>query len=143
MNGNSDFKNEAAAIPPLLGSVENLMLFQKFEDFIDYFEPIIERFPSFERYALRTHIKSCMYRIYEMIIRTNSSKNKMTGWYDIDVELKILRGYVRRSRKRGSRYLSKKSYEAASKYLAEIGRLNGGLIKKEKEKQGSVPYTRK
>jgi len=146
MNGNSDFNSPAArtqeTVAPL-GNVENLILFQKFEDFIDYFEPITERFPSFERYALRTQIKNCMYRIYEMIIRTNSSKNKIQGWYDIDVELKILRGYVRRSRKRGSRYLSKKSYETAGKYLSEIGKINGGLINKEKSKTGTVSYARK
>jgi hypothetical protein len=145
MNGNPDFEIPAARKPETapLGSVENLKLFQKVEDFIDYFEPIVERFPSFERYAIRTQIKNCMYRIYEMIIRTNSSRNKLQGWYDIDVELKILRGYVRRSRKRGSRYLSKKSYETASKMLVEIGKLIGGLINKDKEKQGSVSYTRK
>jgi len=142
MNGNSDFETPAARNPQTsapLGSVENLVLFQKVEDFIDYFEPIIERFPSFERYALRTCIKNCMYRIYEMIIRTNSSRNKLAGWYDIDVELKILRGYVRRSRKRGSRYLSLKSYETAVKKLSEIGRVIGGLINKEKNK--GVPHT--
>jgi hypothetical protein len=71
-----------------------------------------------------------MYRIYEKIIRTNASKNKIPGWYDIDIDLKILRGFVRRSRKRGSRYLSIKSYETASKRLSEIGKLLGGLIKK-------------
>jgi hypothetical protein len=143
MNGNPVFEPPAArnheAAP--LGSVENLALFQKHEDFIDYFEPIIERFPSFERYALRTQIKNCMYRIYEMIIRNNSRRDKIQGWYDIDVELKILRGYVRRSRKRGSRYLSIKSYETACKKLGEIGRIIGGLINKEKNK--SAPYTRK
>jgi len=147
MPGNSDFSSTIAAArnpePAPLGSVENLKLFQKFEDFIDYFEPITERFPGFERYAIRTQIKNCMYRIYEMIIRTNSSKNKLQGWFDIDVELKILRGYVRRSRKRGSRYLSKKSYETASLKLSEIGKLNGGLIKREKEKYERGPYTQK
>lgn len=143
MNGNSDFETPAAvkseATPPL-GSVENLVLFQKVEDFIDYFEPIIEKFPSFERYALRTYIKCCMFRIYEMIIRTNSSRDKLQGWFNIDVELKVLRGYVRRSRKRGSRYLSKKSYETAFRKLNEIGRVLGGLIKGERNR---VPHTQK
>ena len=144
MNGNSDFETPAARKTETtapLGSVENLILFQKVEDFIDYFEPIIERFPSFERYALRTYIKCCMYRIYETIIRTNSSRDKLQGWFNIDVELKVLRGYVRRSRKRGSRYLSKKSYETAGKKLNEIGRVIGGLINREKGK--GVPYTQK
>jgi hypothetical protein len=132
MTGNSDFVSPEARLfqGAPLGSVENLKLFQRFEDFIDYFEPIIERFPAYERYALCTHIKDCMYRIYEKIIRTNASKNKVPGWHDIDIELKILRGFVRRSRKRGSRYLSIKSYETACKRLSEIGKLLGGLIKK-------------
>jgi hypothetical protein len=132
MTGNSDFVSPEARLfqGAPLGSVENLKLFQRFEDFIDYFEPIIERFPAYERYALCTHIKDCMYRIYERIIRTNASKNKTPGWYDIDIDLKILRGFVRRSRKRGSRYLSIKSYETACKRLSEIGKLLGGLIKK-------------
>jgi hypothetical protein len=79
-----------------------------------------------------------MNRIYEKIIRTNSIKAKLAGWYEIDVDLKILRGYVRRSRKRGSKFLSKRSYETATKRLSEIGRLLGGLINKEK-----APYTQK
>ena len=33
------------------GSVWNLLLFQKFYDFDVYFEPIIERFPAFEKSA--------------------------------------------------------------------------------------------
>lgn len=114
--------------PP--GAVENLKLFQKFEDFIDYFEPVVERFPAYEKQVLCAAIKNCMYRIYEKIIRTNSSRNKIPGWYDIDVDLKILQGYVRRSRKKGSKYLSIRSYETASKKLLEIGRILGGIIKK-------------
>jgi len=137
MPGNSDFQTTGSArgsdTAPV-GSVENLVLFQKLEDYIDYFEPIVDRFPGFERYALRNDIKCCMNRIYEMVIRTNNSRNKLQGWFDIDVELKVLRGYVRRSRKRGSRYLSIKSYETASKKLSELGKLLGGLIRKEMKK---------
>jgi hypothetical protein len=133
MSGETDFSSEPArgfeSAP--LGSVENLKLFQKFEDFMDYFEPIVLRFPAYERYALCTSIKNCMNRIYEKILRTNSARVKLAGWFDVDVDLKILRGYIRRSRKRGSKYLSKKSYETANKRLSEIGRLLGGLIKKE------------
>jgi hypothetical protein len=131
MTGNSDFLSVPAPdFRTGAGSVENLKLFQKFEDFIDWLEPIVERFPAYEKFALCTKIKNCMYGIYEKIIRTNSSKNKIPGWYDIDVDLKILRGYLRRSRKRGSKYLSKKSYETAVKNLLEVGKLLGGLIKK-------------
>jgi hypothetical protein len=112
------------------GNVANLALFQKFEDFMDYFEPIILRFPSYERNTLCANIRNCMYRIMERIIKTNRSRDKAAGWYDVDTELEILRSYVRRSRKKGSKYLSIKSYETAVKKLSEAGRILGGLIKK-------------
>ena len=52
------------------GNVQNLILFRKFEDFIIYFEPRIEKFPHYEHFALETDIKNCLHRIIELIIRT-------------------------------------------------------------------------
>ena len=113
-----------------IGGVEKLLFFTKYEEFLDWFEPIVERFPAYERMVLCARIKNLMYGIYERIIRTNMTKNKIPGWYDIDLDLKILKRYVTRSRKKGSKYLGKKSYETAVKKLVEIGKLLGGLIKK-------------
>jgi len=112
------------------GNVANLALFQKFSDFMDYLEPIVNRFPSYEKNSLCANIHNCMFRIMEKIIKTNRSANKAAGWYDVDTELEILRMYVRRSRKKGSKYLSIRSYETAVKQLSEVGRILGGLIKK-------------
>jgi hypothetical protein len=114
------------------GNVANLALFQKYIDFMDWFEPIVERFPAYERFALCTSIKQCMNTIMELIIETNASKNKVAGWLRVDVKLEILRTYTRRSRTKGSKYLSKRSYETAVKKLSEAGRILGGLIKKER-----------
>jgi hypothetical protein len=129
---NSGFYNSGTARydRAISGNVANLALFQKFEDFMDYFEPVISRFPSYEKNTLCANIKSCMYRIMEKIIKTNRSKDKVAGWYEVDTELEILRLYVRRSRKKGSKYLSIRSYETAVKQLSEVGRILGGLIKK-------------
>ena len=112
------------------GSVENLLLFQKFESFIKYFEPIIERFPRYEHFALCTDIKQVLHRTIELIIVTNRSRNKLSGLYNIDTQLEILRFYVRYSYSKGSKYLSFHSYETAEKKLTEIGCILGGLIKK-------------
>ena len=97
---------------------------------MDYFEPIIERFPRYEMTALCASIKRCMNGILELIISTNRARNKIPGWYEVDTRLEILRHYVRRSRKKGSKYLSIKSYETAVKKLSEVGKLLGGVIKK-------------
>jgi hypothetical protein len=115
---------------PPVGNVANLILFQKFEDFMDYFEPMAERFPRYERYALCADIKRCMNGIFELIIITNKSRNKIPGWHEMDTRLEVLRHYIRRSRKRGSKYLSTKSYETAVKKLSEVGKLLGGIIRK-------------
>lgn len=112
------------------GSVQNLVLFQKFYDFDAYIEPIIERFPSFEKSAWCAQIKSTLIETMTIIIKTNRSARKLSGLYDIDTNIEILRVYIRRMREK--KYLSIRSYETAEKRLDEIGKILGGLIKKEK-----------
>jgi hypothetical protein len=130
---NSGFYAEAARFERApQGNIANLALFQKFTDFIDYFEPIAMRFPRYEQNVLCSNIRNCMYRIMELMIVTNASKNRVAGWHYIDVQLEILRTYVRRSRAKGSKYLSKGSYATAVKKLSEVGRILGGLINKSK-----------
>lgn len=120
-------ENKSKYLP---GNVENLTLFRKFEDFILYFEPIVERFPHREHFALQADIKRCMHRIIELIIVTNKSSRKLEGWHKVDTELEILRFYIRLSYKKGSSYLSFHGYETAEKKINEIGKILGGLIKK-------------
>jgi hypothetical protein len=129
---NSGFTNSGTTqkARALTGNVANLALFQKFDEFMDYFEPIVHRFPTYEKNTLCANIINCMYRITERIIKTNRSRDKAAGWYDVDTDLEILRSYIRRSRKKGSKYLSIRSYETAVKKLSEVGRILGGLIKK-------------
>lgn len=122
--------NEKNNFNYLPGNVENLILFRKFEDFILYFEPIVERFPHREHFALQTDIKRCMHRIAELIIVTNKSSRKLEGWHKVDTELEMLRFYIRLSYKKGSSYLSFHGYETAEKKISEIGKILGGLIKK-------------
>jgi hypothetical protein len=133
MFSNSGFYAEAARFERApQGNIANLALFQKFTDFIDYFEPIAMRFPRHEQNVLCANIRNCMYRIMELMIVTNASKNRVAGWHYIDVQLEVLRTYVRRSRAKGSKYLSKRSHETAVKKLSEVGRILGGLINKTK-----------
>ena len=112
------------------GNVQNLVLFRKFEDFIIYFEPLVEKFLHYEHFALETDIKNCLHRTMELIIRTNRSSRKVEGWYKVDTEFEILRFYIRFAHSKGSKYLSHHSYETACKMMAELGRILGGLINK-------------
>lgn len=105
----------------------NFVLWQKIEDFIDWFFPILDRFPKHEKFALTSQIKNQCYNIAEVIIRTNKHREKKRGFYEIDVQIEVLRWLIRHGYKR--KYLSHKSYENAGKKVNEIGRIIGGLIK--------------
>ena len=109
------------------GSVWNLLLFQKFYDFDVYFEPIIERFPAFEKSAWGAQIKNTLIDTIKLILITNKARDKMPGWYKVDTNLELLKIYIRRMREK--KYLSTRTYETAVKRLAEIGKILGGLIK--------------
>ncbi|MDO5773271.1 MAG: hypothetical protein Q4P16_03030 [Spirochaetales bacterium] len=109
------------------GSVWNLLLFQKFYDFDVYFEPIIERFPAFEKSAWCAQIKNTLIDTIKLILITNKARDKMPGWYKVDTNLELLKIYIRRMRQK--KYLSTRTYETAVKRLAEIGKILSGLIK--------------
>jgi len=107
--------------------LEGFILWQKLEDFVEWFFPIVDRFPKHEKFALCSQIKNTCYDILLKTIRTNKSKQKLSGLYEIDNQLDILRWLIRHSHRR--KYLSHHSYETASKMVAEIGRIVGGLLK--------------
>ena len=123
----TDRQKTVAEDKQTFSSVENLKLFQKFYDFMAYFEPIVEKFPNFEKSAWCAEAKKQMIRMLRLIIVTNKSRQKTAGWHDFDTELTVLKLYIRRFREK--KYLSPKSYEHSTKLLAEIGKITGGLIK--------------
>ena len=125
----SDSKNQYQA-----GSIWNSKLFQKFYDFDAYFEPIIERFPSFEKSAWCAQIKNVLIGTIGLMIKTNKARDKLPGWYEIDANLELLKVYVRRMREK--KYLSPRTYEMAEKRLVEVGKILGGLINPKKGKGG-------
>lgn len=107
--------------------VESLKLFQKVEDFANWLLPILDRFPKTERLSLVSQMKNLCYEMLKTIIKTQKSYTKKPGWYEVDVQLEMMRFFLRHARTR--KYLAPRSYETAARSVAEIGRLIGGLIK--------------
>ena len=62
---------------------------------IKYGNLALLQFPKMERYALAGDIKRSMYKILELVIRANKARNKKPLLYEIDVELDILRTFIR------------------------------------------------
>ena len=111
-----------------MATTRDFILWQKLEDYTDYIFPILDRFPKHEKFALTSQIKNHCYGLLKQTIRTNKSRYKKEGLYELDMQLEMLRWFIRHSYKR--KYLSSGSYEVASKKLDEIGRIIGGLIKR-------------
>lgn len=105
----------------------SLVLFQKMEDFTGWLFPILDRFPRTEKLSLVSHMKNVTLEILTLIIKTNKSANRRPGWYEVDVQVELLRFLLRHARAR--KYLAPKSYETAARSLAEVGRLIGGLLR--------------
>jgi len=107
--------------------MDKLVLYQKLNDFADWFFPIVDRFPRAEKWALCSQIKNSVYRLMRLVIRAQKSKEKLKWLYETDIELEILRSLGRHAHSR--KFLSHKKYETLSKMLSEIGKILGGLIK--------------
>ena len=111
----------------------DLRILQKTEDMILYASKALEQFPRSERYALAADIKQTMYSFYRLIITANKKYYKKTTLQDADVELEVLRGFIRLAANKEMRYLPMKKYEIWSKMLSEIGAMLGGWIKAMKQ----------
>lgn len=107
--------------------MKKLVLYQKYYDFMLYIFPVIDKFPKREKFALCSEMKNVVLKLNSLIIRTNKSRKKKQGAYEIDICLEELRMLIRFSHDR--KFLSRKSYEFSSKLLLEIGKILGGWIK--------------
>lgn len=84
-------------------------------------------FPKSEKHTLAAEMKTCMLRFMRGIITANKRYHKKTTLQDVDIELQVLRMYLRLSV--DQQFLPFRKYENWIKMLDEIGRMLGGWIK--------------
>ena len=113
--------------------MDELKILQKTEDMILYGNKALAQFPRSERYALAADIRQSMYTFYRLIITANKKYYKKTTLQDADVELEVLRGFIRLAANKEMRYLPMNKYENWAKMLSEIGRMLGWWIKAMKQ----------
>ena len=107
--------------------MDSMILYQKAYDFLKYIYPILAQFPKFEKFALQTQIKTAIFEMMKNIIRFRKTGTK-SHIYAADVELDFLRTLIRLSYDLEYKAMGKHRYEAASRYLAELGKITGGII---------------
>lgn len=89
--------------------MDNLIIYQKMYDLILYSVPIINWFPTSQRYVLGQQIQNCMLEIASLIVRANKSQQyRKAKIFDIDTELEKLRLLLRLANDLG--FMSIKKY---------------------------------
>ena len=108
-----------------------LKIRQKCEDMIAYGYVAIQQFPKSEKHTLAADIKRSMFRLLELIIICDKKYYKKNTMQEVDVELDVLRSYIRISMT--LKFLPFKKYEVWAGYLGEIGKMVGGWMKSQKD----------
>lgn len=94
-----------------------------------YGNQCLKQFPKSEKYAMASEIKGSMYRLLRLIVEANKKYHKKTTAQNIDIELEILRTFIRLAADKNLKYLPLNKYENWAKMLNEIGRMLGGWMK--------------
>ena len=105
----------------------NLEIQEKLYDFIKYIYPVLRQYPKSEKFSLQKDTKNCIMDILRYIIRAGKSTTKKKLLYDADVELVVLRYYIRIAY--DQKYINGHTYGVAAKKVTEIGKMLGGFIK--------------
>jgi len=111
--------------------ITDLLIRQKVEDMIDYGYIALRQFPKSERHVLSAEIRQCMWSILRCVITCNLARDKRSALLQLDVELNVLRSFLRRALQ--YEFLQFKKYEHWSKLNDEIGRMIGGWIKSQSQ----------
>ena len=108
-----------------------LKIRQKCEDMIAYRYIALQQFPKTEKHTMAAEIKHSMFHLLELVIVCDKKYYKKTTMQELDVELDVLRAYIRISMT--LKFLPFKKYEVWSGYLSEIGKMIGGWMRSIKD----------
>ena len=72
-----------------------------------YGNQCLKQFPKAEKYAMAADIRQSMYRLLRLVIEANKKYHKKTTAQQMDVELEILRTFIRLAADKNLKYLQK------------------------------------
>ena len=107
--------------------MQDLKILQKIYDMLAYGQICLKQFPKHEKHVLTSDIRSTMYRMLELTIRANKKYHKKTTLQDLDIEIEVLRTFLRLSL--DNHYMNIHKYEVWTKMISEIGKMLGGWMK--------------
>lgn len=106
---------------------EDLPIFIKWTEFIEWLFPHTEKFPKRARFTLALRLENLALDIIEDLVEARYTSDKRAILRRINLRLEKMRILLRLAH--GFRYLSTRSYEFAARTLNQVGSMIGGWIR--------------
>ena len=107
--------------------MDELTVLQKTYDMFGYLYDSLRQYPKSEKHTLAADTKEAAVMLLRLLITANKRYHKKTTLQEADVQLELVRYYLRLGR--DMNFLPFKRYEILAKATSEIGKLLGGWIK--------------
>ncbi len=108
----------------------------KVKDMMLYAYPVLAQFPKAEKFSLAQDIRHCMDELMELTITEDKKYTKKTTIENMDIANEKLKQYIEIAME--LKFISFHKYEVWMKYLVEIGKMIGGLLKSVSSKSKNI-----
>ncbi len=109
--------------------VDELPIFTRWMQFLEWLLPTTENFPKRVRFTFADRINNLALDIVEDLVEARYSRDKQPLLKRINLRLEKLRILLRLCHR--MKYLAHQGYEHAMRALNEVGRMLGGWIKQQ------------
>ncbi len=110
---------------------EKLVLIEKYDEFLFYIYPIIQKLPRSEG-ILKEDIIKLLIDSPELIYKAIKSP-QINKLYDVDIRLSVIRHRLRFLDDQRNKLISKKQSQVSQVKLGEVGKLIGQMIKNQQK----------
>ena len=131
-----------------MGLHSEAQLDRRFVEMVRLLNVYLNHFPRHEKYGLAQEIRQAAYSTYGFIVEAQKRYQKKTTLTNMDIRHEQLRMFIRLAYELGyfkfhdgavkdgsSDHIAERRYLAISKSIDEIGRMIGGWISADREKQ--------
>ena len=106
---------------------EDLIIYQKYIDLINYVYVLLKKYPKSEKFALVSEIRANMFKTLQKILVISHEyerNSKLKTLNELDALINMHKFYTRFSY--NQRYINSSNYMEWSKKIIEIGKIAGG-----------------
>ena len=116
-----------------MANANELPIFTQWIDFLEWLLPMTEKFPKRVRFTFSDRINALALDIVEDLVEARYSRHKQPHLQRMNLRLEKLRILLRLCHR--LHYLPHASYEHAMRQLNEVGRMLGGWMKQQGERE--------